>query len=71
MVAAGDAVARGQLIGRSGNTGNIPHLHVDLHLCDPVTGGTLACPTVPLTVRNAQPNPGRLQLNERYLALAS
>jgi murein DD-endopeptidase MepM/ murein hydrolase activator NlpD len=73
MVAAGDSVARGQAIARSGNTGNTnntPHLHVDIHLCDPVTGGTLGCPTVPLTFRNAQPNPGRLQLNERYLAVA-
>jgi murein DD-endopeptidase MepM/ murein hydrolase activator NlpD len=72
-ITAGDSIARGQIIGRSGNTGNtnnIPHLHVDIHVCDPVTNGTLACPTVALTFRNAEPNPGRLQVNERYLALA-
>ena len=72
-IASGESIAQGQLIGQSGNTGNtnnIPHLHADIHLCDPVSGGTAACPTVPFTFRNAQPNPVRLRLNERYMALA-
>jgi murein DD-endopeptidase MepM/ murein hydrolase activator NlpD len=71
-VAVGDAVAQGQVIGHSGNTGNtanIPHLHFSVHSCDPVTGGSAACATVPVTFRNTDPNPAGLQLGRTYTAL--
>ena len=51
----GDLVAQGQMLGRSGNTGNknnFPHLHLSVHACDPVVGGSAACVTTPITFRN-------------------
>jgi len=71
IVGLGDQVTRGQLIGRSGNTGNtnnIPHLHFSLQSCDPVSLGSAACPTIPSTFRNTDPNPGGLQNGVTYPA---
>ena len=71
-VREGDPVAQGQVIGRSGNTGNtnnFPHLHLSVHACDPVTGGSAACATTPLTFRNTAANPAGLQVQVRYTAL--
>ena len=71
LVAVGDAVARGQLVAFSGNTGNtggIPHLHVSVQDCDPVPLGTAACPSRPLTFSNADPNPNGLVTGQAYLA---
>ncbi len=72
LVGVGDSVQQGIPIGRSGNTGNtgnIPHLHFSLQACDPVTGGSQACPTVPSTFRNTEANPSGLVLNHSYVAL--
>jgi murein DD-endopeptidase MepM/ murein hydrolase activator NlpD len=71
-VREGDAVGQGQIIGRSGNTGNTnncPHLHLSVHTCDPVTLGSAACVTQPITFRNTEANPSGLLLNRRYTAL--
>ena len=71
-VNVGDAVAQGQVIGRSGNTGNtnnFPHLHFSVHVCDPVVGGSAACPTKPITFRNTDANPSGLQRDRSYVAL--
>jgi hypothetical protein len=68
LVNIGDHVVAGQPIGLSGNTGNtggLPHLH--FHLCpcsEPVDCGTL-----PVTFRNADPNPDGLEAKRNYLAL--
>jgi murein DD-endopeptidase MepM/ murein hydrolase activator NlpD len=70
---AGDTVTQGQVIGRSGNTGNTnnyPHLHVGIHVCNPVTQGSAACPTTPITFRNTEANPSGLQRDRSYVALS-
>ena len=67
----GDPVARGQIIASSGNTGNtagIPHLHLSIQDCDPVTMGTSACPSRPLTFSNTDANPNGLVLGRSYAA---
>lgn len=67
----GDAVTQGEVIALSGNTGNtggIPHLHVSIQDCDPVTLGTAGCPSRPLTYSNTDPNPGGLARGQSYLA---
>ena len=70
LVRAGQHVQAGELIALSGNggqTGGVPHLHFHLSVCsEPVSCGTL-----PVTFRNADPNPGRLVVNQRYTALAA
>lgn len=71
-VAEGEEVAQAQTIGRSGNTGNtnnVPHLHVSVHSCDPLTNGSAACPSQPITFRNTSPNPSGLLQGQRYQAL--
>lgn len=67
----GEVVTRGQVIAYSGNTGNtagIPHLHVSVQDCDPVSMGTTACPSRPLTFSNTDANPAGLVLNQSYPA---
>ena len=67
-----DHVAQGQTIGRSGNTGNtnnFPHLHVAMHICDPVANGSDDCPTWPITFRNTEPHPSGLKRDHSYTAL--
>lgn len=66
-------VDQGQVIGRSGNSGNtndFPHLHVALHICDPVENGSQDCPTWPIAFRNTDPNPNGLQRGHFYEAVA-
>jgi murein DD-endopeptidase MepM/ murein hydrolase activator NlpD len=69
LVRIGQPVLTGQLIGLSGNsghTGGVPHLHFHVSPCsEPVSCGTL-----PVTFRNASPNPGRLLEGRQYTALA-
>jgi murein DD-endopeptidase MepM/ murein hydrolase activator NlpD len=69
--ALGDAVAQGQIIASSGNTGNtagIPHLHLSIQDCDPVTLGTTICPSRPLTFSNTDANANGLMLGQSYTA---
>ncbi len=68
-VKVGDVVRQGAALGRSGNTGNIPHLHFSVQACDPVTGGSANCPTLPSTFRNTDANPDGLQAGRTYQAL--
>ena len=71
VVVEGKSVAQGEMIGRSGNTGNtnnFPHLHVGVHACDPVVNGSAACVTQAMTFRNTDPNPNGLQRGLRYEA---
>ncbi|MCA1562771.1 MAG: M23 family metallopeptidase [Acidobacteria bacterium] len=55
LVEVGETVAQGQIVARSGNTGNTgnkPHLHFSVAACDPVSRGTAACPTLPVNFGN-------------------
>ena len=65
FVAVGDQVARGDLIGLSGDTGDsaAPHLHFHVQRC---AGGA----TVPVTFRNTRPHPDGLVEGEQYAAEA-
>ena len=71
-VSLGQVVAASTSLGRSGNTGNTgnkPHLHISNHRCDPVALGNAACPTLPVTFRNTDPNPQGLVRGRTYPAL--
>ncbi|MBC7790847.1 MAG: M23 family metallopeptidase [Anaerolineae bacterium] len=71
VVGIGSSVTQGELLGFSGNTGNtgnVPHLHFSVHRCNPVTGGSEGCPTVPSNFRNTDPNPQGLQTGRAYPA---
>jgi murein DD-endopeptidase MepM/ murein hydrolase activator NlpD len=71
FVEQGQAVRQGDVIGLSGNTGNTnnrPHLHFSVQSCDPVTGGSTACPTLPVNFRNTQSNPQGLIAGVSYAA---
>lgn len=76
LVNEGLAVEQGQLIARSGNSGQSgePHLHFDVQKCGPnlpPNYNQLPCgQTLPLTFRNTRPHPCGLQPNEAYFALA-
>ena len=68
LVRIGDSVAAGEPIGLSGNTGNtggLPHLH--FHLCS--CSEPVDCGTLPVTFRNADPNPEGLRAKRNYPAL--
>lgn len=72
LVTIGDSVRQGQLIARSGNTGQTggPHLHFDVQRCGPnlpPAYNALPCGmTVPLTFRGAGGNPCGLVPGRRY-----
>ena len=71
VVEVGDEVAARTVIGFSGNTGNTggrPHLHFSVQMCDPVSLGTAACPTLPVNFRNTDRNPNGLQAGRAYTA---
>ncbi len=70
-VSLGDAVTQSEIVAFSGNTGNtanIPHLHFSIQMCDPVTLGTAACPSRPLTFSNTDANPNGLVAGISYSA---
>lgn len=72
LVSVGDSVRQGQRIARSGNSGQTggPHLHFDVQACGPnlpPAYNRLPCGrTVPLTFRNADPDPCGLVPGRRY-----
>jgi|GEM_PF-1117329 len=73
LVEPGQYVEAGQVIGRSGNTGNtggLPHLHFSLHPCASLPGlpGSVNCPSIPVTFRNTDANPHGLGVRRIYTA---
>ncbi len=76
LVEEGATVEQGQVIARSGNSGQSgePHLHFDVQKCGPNLPpkyNELPCgQTLPLTFRNTRPHTCGLQPNESYTALA-
>jgi len=73
LVSPGEQVTAGQVIGKSGNTGNtggLPHLHFSLHPCNELPGLPNAgnCPTLPVNFRNTDPNPHGPQAHRTYHA---
>jgi len=75
LVEEGRSVQRGQVIGRSGNSGQSgePHLHFDVQKCGPnlpPNYNRLPCGrTLPVAFRNTQPHACGLLPNESYTAL--
>jgi len=69
LVEAGDGIGRS---GDAGNTGGFPHLHFSLHPCGKLPGlpggDESSCPTIPVTFRNAAPNPEGLVAGRSYTA---
>ncbi|HEX9772031.1 MAG TPA: M23 family metallopeptidase [Steroidobacteraceae bacterium] len=65
LVAVGDVVVQGELIGLSGDTGDsaAPHLHFHVQRC-------AGCETVPLTFRNTRAHPDGLVEGQQYTAEA-
>jgi len=63
LVAVGDRVDQGQVIGLSGDTGSSsePHLHFHVQACE-------GCATVPVTFRNTRPHPNGLVQGQTYEA---
>lgn len=74
-VSVGDAVAQGQIIGRSGNSGPTsgPHLHLDVQSCGPNLPPAFNAPpcgmTVPLSFRNTEPHACGLEARKVYQAM--
>lgn len=71
LVAVGQAVRQGEVIGLSGASGRAgsPHLHLGLLVCTETADG-LDCMSLPLTFRNASPSaPSGLRAGVSYTAL--
>lgn len=74
LVAVGDSVRQGEVIGRSGNTGQspFPHLHFDVQMCGlnlPPNYNQLPCgQTLPLTFRNTSQHTCGLVTGRSYRA---
>ncbi len=71
LVSPGEVVEMGDIIGRSGNTGNtggLPHLHFSVHPCNQLPGLSNAgdCPTIRVNFRNTDPNPDGLEPKRFY-----
>lgn len=60
LIKVGQSVKQGEVIARSGNSGESPeaHLHFQVNSC----GNFLDCPSLPVTFKNSQP--GDLQLKQ-------
>jgi murein DD-endopeptidase MepM/ murein hydrolase activator NlpD len=72
-VRQGQRIASGQVIGKSGDTGNtggLPHLHFSVHPCNHLPGlpNPGACPTTPVNFRNTASNPNGLIAAQAYIA---
>jgi len=74
LVAEGDTIGQGDLIARSGNTGQSsgPHLHFDVQACGPnlpPSYNRLPCGrTVPVSFRNTEPHACGLRSKQAYRA---
>lgn len=74
LVDVGDAVLQGQLVARSGNSGesSAPHLHFDVQTCGPNLPpryNDLPCGmTIPLSFRNTEPHTCGLETGRTYPA---
>lgn len=74
LAGVGAPVLAGQLIGRSGDTGNTggrPHLHFSVHPCASLPGLPRAereCASRPFGFSNTTPNPAGLRAGYHYLA---
>lgn len=74
LVKLGSGVRQGEIVARSGNTGQSagPHLHFDVQRCGPNLPpdyNRLPCgQTLPLTFRNTEPHPCGLVAGLRYTA---
>lgn len=69
LVAVGDSVAQGEVIGLSGNSGytlGLPHLHFQVAPCSFYED----CGTLPATFRNTVANPSGLVAGQTYTAFA-
>ncbi len=77
LVEESRSVQRGEVIGRSGNSGQSgePHLHFDVQKCGPnlpPNYNRLPCgQTLPVTFRNTRPHACGLKRGETYTALPS
>lgn len=76
LVAVGDLVLQGQLVGLSGNSGasTAPHLHFDVQTCGPNLPPGYNNPpcgmTVPVSFRNTEPHSCGLTPRQSYTATA-
>jgi murein DD-endopeptidase MepM/ murein hydrolase activator NlpD len=73
LVQTGQHANAGQVIGKSGNTGNtggLPHLHFSLHPCNQLPGLPNAgvCPSIPVNFRNISTYPNILSADKDYRA---
>lgn len=69
LVEVGDSVEAGDPIAITGDTGDLgdfPHLHFDVHPCE----SNLICTTLPTTFSNTAPNPDGLIMDRMYTAQA-
>lgn len=78
LVTKGQQIETGDIIGKSGDTGNtggLPHLHFSVHVCGELPGvpgdrGLETCPSTPVNFRNTRANPAGLVAKEAYEAMA-
>lgn len=73
LVSAGNVVDIGEVIGKSGNTGNtggLPHLHFSVHPCNQLPGlpNVGDCPTIRVNFRNTDANQDGLEPKRSYKA---
>jgi murein DD-endopeptidase MepM/ murein hydrolase activator NlpD len=66
LVKVGQSVKQGDVIARSGNSGESPepHLHFQVSAC----GNFLTCPSLPVSFKNSQPGESQLKQGSLYAA---